>query len=107
MFTKFVHINSIPGRHFLAFQFLMKYYVSGIDVLLFLMAALFTLCKAIKIQWHDKHPTVVPRKCMRRKKSQSELIVSTFCPTVERNESDIDGKLFSNVERTTVYIWFP
>ena len=64
----FIFINSIPGRHFLAFQFLMKYFVSGIDVLLFLMTAFFTLCKAIKIQWHDKHPTVIPRKCMRRKK---------------------------------------
>ena len=36
---------------------------------------LFTLCKAIKVQFHDKDPTVIPRKCTRRKQVKSELIL--------------------------------
>ena len=34
------------------------------------------------------------------------LTISTFCYTVERIERNIDGKLLSIIERTTVYIWF-
>ena len=43
----------------------------------------------------------------RRKQVKSELIVSTFCCTVERIEKDVYEKLFSIIERTTVYVWFP
>ena len=32
-----------------------------------------TLCKVIKIQWHDKNPAVIPRKCTRRKQVKGEL----------------------------------
>ena len=33
----------------------------------------------------------------------SELILSMFCFTVERIERDVDGNLFSIIQRTTVY----
>ena len=36
-----------------------------------------------------------------------ELILSTLCFTVESIERDIDGKLFSIIERTAMCIWSP
>ena len=46
----------------------------------------------------DKNPMVIVLKCTRRKQIKSELILSTFCCTVERIERDLDGKLFSIIE---------
>ena len=50
----------------------------------------------------DTNPTVIPRKCTRRKQVKSDLISSTFCFTVERIEKDLDD--FS--AQTTMCIWF-
>ena len=41
--------------------------------------SLKTLCRAIEIQWHEKNPATIPRKCTRRKQIKSEFILSTFC----------------------------
>ena len=41
---------------------------------------------------------------MQHKQVKSELMLSTFCYTVEHIERHIDGKLFSIIERTTVYL---
>ena len=68
----------------------------------------------------NKNPMVIPRKRMRHKQAESELILSKFWYTViverfDRKRIDIDGKLLSIIEKkkkkktitkTTVYIWF-
>ena len=68
----------------------------------------------------NKNPMVIPRKRMRHKQGESELILSKFWYTViverfDRKRIDIDGKLLSSIEKkkqkkrnykTTVYIWF-
>ena len=40
-------------------------------------------------------------------KSKVSYFLSTFCFTVEHIEKDIDGKLFSIIERTTMCLSFP
>ena len=50
----------------------------------------------------DKNQAAIPRKCTQHIPVKNCLILSTFCFTVERVEREIDGKLFSIIERTTV-----
>ena len=66
-----------------------------------------TLCKAIKIQRHDENPAAIPRNGTCGKQVKNEFIEFTFCCIVKRIEGDVDWKLFSIIERTTVRVLFP
>ena len=52
----------------------------------------------------DKNPTVIPRKCSRRKQGKSGFNCIYFMMYCKRIKSDIDGELFSIIEITTVYV---
>ena len=63
-----------------------------------------TLYKAIKVQKLIKIQRSFRGNARDVNKAKVGLIVSTLCGTVKRIKRDIDGELFSIIERTTVYV---